>query len=251
MHPEEGIKFITGEPALLVGKTLVVTDLHVGIEYDYYKRGITLPSQTARLTERLTTLIAASRARKLIIMGDVKHKVPGSSFQEERELPAFFKQMARNVRVEVLPGNHDADLASLVPDITIHPSKGILEGGCYLTHGHTWPGKEFLKAEYVLLGHDHPAVEFRDKLGYRWLEPVWARAALKKKQIMERYRLKRAPRLPELILVPTFNPFSGSIPLNLPLKGNPGLSPLTKGADMKKARIYLLDGTFLGTLEKL
>jgi putative SbcD/Mre11-related phosphoesterase len=257
MKHKEALQFLTGEAALFTGNSLVIADLHLGIEHEYYRKGITLPSQTKRLQERIDRLIATTKAHKLVILGDVKHKVPGTSFQEEREIPDFFDCFLKKIEVEILPGNHDADLPQLVKKLKLRPSKGVLEGNCYFSHGHTWPAKKFLNAEYVIMGHDHPAVEFRDTLGFRWLEPVWVRAAFRKKRVMEKYKLKaRPPKLPELIIMPAFNTFSGAIPLNTSVTqkragAEPGLGPLTKAADMKKARIYLLDGTFLGQLKNL
>jgi len=34
------IKFVTNAPALLAGKTLVVADLHIGIEQEFFRSGI-------------------------------------------------------------------------------------------------------------------------------------------------------------------------------------------------------------------
>jgi metallophosphoesterase superfamily enzyme len=43
------IKFLT-EPALLLeDKILVVADLHIGLEYEIYKSGITIPSKLGKL----------------------------------------------------------------------------------------------------------------------------------------------------------------------------------------------------------
>ena len=244
------LRFLTNEPVLLVGKSLIIADLHLGIEYEYYQSGIKIPSQTEKIKKKLNNLIKTTRAKKLIILGDVKHKVPGSSFQEEREIPEFFDYFLKKIDIEVLPGNHDADLPQLIPQIKIHPSKGILVKNCYLSHGHTWPSKEFLRADYIIIGHDHPIIEFRNKLGYRWIEPAWMRAEFNKKIISEKYKIKTPPKMPELIIVPAFNEFAGGIAFNKTEK-TPGLSPLSKTAELKEARIYLLDGTFLGLLKNL
>jgi len=96
-------------------------------------------------------------------------------------------------------------------------------------------------------------VEFRDRLGYRWGERIWIRAKLNKSRIQERY--KSMKKLPELIVMPAFNPLSGGIPVNR--KKQPEevekqhISPILKSANMRTARIYMLDGTYLGELGKL
>ncbi len=242
------MKFLTGEPALLLEareKTLIISDLHLGIEYEFYKSGIKIPSQIDALRKRIEKLLRTSNAERLIILGDVKHKVPGISWQESREVPEFVNRLNRKVRVEILPGNHDPGLSGLIPNIKIYPSKGILLGNCYLLHGHTWPSPDFLKANHVIIGHNHPLIEFRDKLGYCWRESVWVRTELNRKKLDGKY--KKIPKLlPELVIMPVFNSFSGGIGLNRPQNGFMG--PLGKCADTKKAKIYLLDGTFLGRL---
>lgn len=246
------IKFLTNEPAILLGKALVISDLHLGIEYEYYQSGIKIPSQTRILEKRIGSLLKKTKAKKLFILGDIKHKVPGTSFQEEREIPEFFHQIQKNIELEILPGNHDADLRFLVPNLKILSSKGHLLHDFYLAHGHTWPSKSFLKSRYIIIGHDHPAIEFKSRIGYRWIEQVWAKAKLNAKTIMDKYELKQKPKtLPELILIPAFNEFSGAIPLNRSLPRQPGLSPITKASKIKEAEITLLDGTFLGLLKNL
>jgi putative SbcD/Mre11-related phosphoesterase len=264
------LKFVTGERALKIGRTLAVADLHIGIEYKYRKEGIAMPSQSERLIQRLEGLVRKTRARRLVILGDVKDKVPGTSFQEEREIPAFFRKLMELADVEVTPGNHDAGIESMLPKgVTLHPSSGFMLGGSWLCHGHAWPDRAFLDAEHVVIGHQHKGIEFRDKLGYRWGEPVWIRAELDRKRLSERYReLPGSPSvasrtepgreggLPELVMMPAFNEMLVSIGANRPVDyiegySREGPSPLFRAARRGKARAFMLDGTFLGELGKL
>lgn len=269
----EGIEFVTGERALKIGRVLAVSDLHMGIEYRYRREGIALPSQSERLMGRLEGLIRKSRAKVLVILGDVKHRVPGTSFQEEREIPAFLRRLLELAEVEITPGNHDGGIERLLPrGVVLHPSSGFMLGRAWLCHGHAWPDKAFLDAEHVVTGHQHGGIEFRDSLGYRWAEPVWIRAELDRGRLAGRYReLKGGMRLrsnrhakghkeqgtlPEVILMPVFNNFAGIIAANKSMEDveklySEGPSPLFRAARRDKARVYMLDGTFLGELDKL
>ena len=240
------LKFLTGEPALLIEKALVVAVLHIGIEHEFRQAGLKVPSQLEEMVKRIDALLEKNRAKKLIILGDVKHKVPGISWQEEREVPGFFSHF--KVPVEVVPGNHDGGLKDLAPGVKIHPSSGIMVGNTWLCHGHAWPHKDFLKARQVVIAHSHPRLEFRSRLGYRWMEPVWVRAGLDKKKLARRF--KEVKKAPELVVMPAFNPFAGGISVNRKMKEKELLGPVIKCARMKKAGLYLLDGTFLGELEK-
>jgi len=257
------LKFLTGEPALLAGKSLFLSDLHVGIEHEYRQSRINMPSQTGKLLSRIESLLQKTHAKKLVLIGDIKHKVPGTSWQETREVPVFLQRLAEKAGVHVVPGNHDGGIAEFIPKgVKLCPTQGGLFGNIYASHGHTWPEPNFLKARYLLISHSHPQFEFRDRLGYRWGERVWIRASLDLKKIRVKY--PEAKKLPELIVMPAFNPLSGGIPVNRKkqLQKQTGggeaafsperhISPILKSAKMRTAKIYMLDGTYLGELGKL
>ncbi len=244
-----GIRFITGEPAVLVGDSLVVTDLHIGVEIEFKRRGVHIPSQTKDMVKRLDRLLEKTKAKRLILMGDIKHRVPGTSFQELKEIPGFFHHFTRKVKAEIVPGNHDTNLKALAPKAIIHPAKGVLVGDAYLCHGHAWPSEKFLRARYIIMGHSHPQVEFRNSLGYRWSEPVWLRAPLKKAVLKKRFKSAGKGKLPMLVVMPSFNRFAGGESVNR--KPIHLLGPLAKAVDERKAEASLLDGTLLGKIRDL
>jgi putative SbcD/Mre11-related phosphoesterase len=248
------LKFITNEPALTIGKALVVADLHIGIEFQFFKSGIKVPSQTEQMKARIDRLLDQTGAEKLVVLGDVKHEVPGVSKQELREIPEFLEHFAKKIEVEVLPGNHDSSIKDFLPEnVKLRPSDGIKIGDFYLLHGHSWPDKDFLNAKYVISGHEHPQLEFRDKMGYRFWESVWVHSQLNKSRIMAKYKSK-TKKIPKMIIMPRFNEFSGGIAINRPFKEKNyeyGLGPLMRSAELGNAKIYMLDGTFLGKLRDL
>jgi len=253
------LKFVTGQPALLAGDTLVVADLHIGVEYGYYKSGIRIPSNTSSMLRGIEELIKLTRAKNLVLLGDVKHKVPGSTFQELREIPEFLVYLGKKTSIDIVPGNHDSDLKNFLPEgVRLRPSRGFAKGNFYFVHGHTWPSPEFMKTDYVIVGHEHPQIEFRDRLGYRFFEQVWMRAELDRNALRKKYK-KIPTRLPELIIMPKFNRLSGGISMNYPVSDidkahrydSSGIGPLVRSAKLKASKVYLLDGTFLGQLNAL
>lgn len=269
------MKFITNEPALLIGKTLVVADLHIGIEAELRRAGIKAPLQTQKMFKRVEQLVQKTKAKRLVILGDVKHKVPGTSWQEEREIPHFIARLGHLVDVEIVPGNHDGGLKGVTPDLhgmsrsaarhaadpysqgksgilvdaEVYPSEGVGISGVWLSHGHAWPGKDFVNSEYVVVAHVHPSVEFINRLGYRWVEQVWIKARLKKSLVDKKFG--KTKKLPEMILMPAFNSWAGTRPLNRKRAKEAYTGPLVKCADLPNAKVYLLDGTFLGKLKDL
>jgi hypothetical protein len=252
-------KFVTGKPALVIGKTLVIADLHIGVEFEYYKSGIRIPSNTENMRKEIERLVKQTKAERLVFLGDIKHEVPGVSRQELREIPEFLEHFGSKLAVDVLPGNHDPGLKDFIPNnVKFHNSRGFRIGESYFSHGHTWPLPEFMEAKYVFVGHEHPQVEFRDSLGYRFFEQVWLRAKLDREKLASKY--KSIPKnLPELIVLPVFNRLSGGIPFNRPISEiekaheicHAGIGTLVRSAKLPFSKIYLLDGTFLGKLEDL
>ncbi|RLJ01113.1 MAG: phosphoesterase, partial [Candidatus Aenigmatarchaeota archaeon] len=168
------MKFITDEPALLVNETLVIGDLHIGIEYELYKSGISLIPKMESMLRRVRKLLDLTGAKKLVILGDLKHNIPETSRQESSEVPEFLGALLKDVKIDLVPGNHDGGIKELLPEgVTLYGSEGFLSDGYYFTHGHTWPSKDICRAETLLMSHIHPAVEFRDSLGFRSVEHCW------------------------------------------------------------------------------
>jgi hypothetical protein len=190
-----------------------------------------------------------NNCKNLVLLGDVKHDFHGVSWQEEREIPKFLKDLMGRLDVHVCPGNHDGNLKQLAPKkVKIHPTSGFRSGPYFFNHGQSWPGKDFLEAEILVTGHSHPAVEFRDSLGFRSIEPCWLRAKLDRKKIEWKYKEKG--RIKEAIVVPAFNPLVGGLPVN---RDEGELGPMMRNGviRLKECDSYLLDGTYLGKVKNL
>jgi len=246
------IKFITDMPALLLDhKILVIGDLHIGLDYELYKSGFSLPPIINKMEKRISKLIKETGSDKLILLGDIKHNIPGISFQEEREIPKFLENLSKRAEVHVVPGNHDGNIQRLSPRGTkVHPRSGFRMGDFYFNHGHTWPGKDFPDSKVLVVAHSHPAVEFKDSLGYRHVEPCWLKSKLNRKKIEEKYRNKAHAK--EAIVMPAFNPLISGMPVNRkPEKSFIG--PLMRSGiiNLKNSDVYLLDGTHLGKVKNL
>jgi putative SbcD/Mre11-related phosphoesterase len=242
---------IFGEPLLLVEgneRVLVAADLHLGLEYEMWLGGISIPSQTEKILKRLRRSLAEIKPDRLLLLGDIKHNVPRTSWQERKEIPRFLRALAQDVSVDIVPGNHDAGLADLAPQGTrVHLSSGIVIDSAGYFHGHTWPDRELLSAELLVAGHIHPAVRLKDPLGISHNERAWARAALSPAAVERQYGT--AMSAPEMVIVPAFNDLCGGLSLNEMCEDERG--PIPTLADMDDARIFLLDGTDLGRLHSI
>ncbi len=251
---------IRGTPALTIKsareRALIVADLHLGIEGELASKGVSLPSQIPKVKGRLLELIKKRRPDRLIFLGDVKHNVPIASWQEWRELPGFFEELAQLVRVEVIRGNHDGGLEGMIPRaVKIHGARGIVLGKrrrVGLMHGHTWPSPEVLNTKLLITAHNHPAVEFHDELGGRIVEPIWLRAKLDASRFPKKLQKQIDHKLPELLVMPAFSELVGGAAVNRRIPKEL-IGPMFKAGAVKldEAEAYLLDGTFLGRVRDL
>lgn len=278
------VKPVADQPALLLQKNnervLVIADLHLGWEVTLAHQGIHVPSQVPHLLSKLHKILDETHPDQLILLGDVKHAVAKVELEEWKYVPEFFDSLINIIQnVQVVPGNHDGNLEPLTPpNVKIASSQGILLWGeVGLFHGHAWPPPSMLGCKYLIMGHLHPVVVFKDPLGFRITRQVWVRAktdgqklaegVLKHEEVKyegdparkaeEVYSLKVLDA--ECIIMPSFNDYLGGQPINR--SSTEGWTSLYKeymgpvlrsGAiDFENGEAYLFDGTYLGRVQDL
>jgi metallophosphoesterase superfamily enzyme len=241
---------IYGQPLLLVEgqeRVLVAADLHLGLEHELWLGGVSIPSQTGKMLEDLRKQLTEVKPDRLVLLGDVKHNVPRTSWQEWKEVPSFFESLSLETEVEIAIGNHDVGLAEMASETArVHPSTGFILDGVGYFHGHTWPDPKIFSANLLIAAHLHPAVRLIDPLGHPQTRRVWIRAHLSAEAAGSHYG-RAVPSLP-LVIVPAFNLLCGGLSLNELTEGERG--PLPTMADLNQARAYLMDGTDLGRIEE-
>ncbi len=241
---------VFGAPLLLVEgqeRVLVAADLHLGLEYELWLCGISIPSQTDRILERLQNQIAKIKPDRLLLLGDVKHNVPKVSWQEKREIPDFLLRLSEALAVDIVPGNHDSGLTDMAPlGVRMRPASGFVLDGVGYFHGHTWPEKEIMHADLLVAAHLHPALRLKDPLGCSLTRPIWARAPLLPEAMQKQYGFAHEA---EIVIAPAFNDLCGGLPLNEPCEEPRG--PLLTLIDSDRTHVYLLDGTDLGLLREI
>jgi uncharacterized protein len=269
-------------PAALVKtlktKTLLIADPHLGWEVQLQEKGIHIPSQTIKILNKLTAIITKYKPDRLVILGDVKYTVVSHEYGEWQDIPDFFEKLERRIgSIAVVRGNHDANLEPLLPEnVEFLPATGAVVSDVGVFHGHKWPSPALLGCKTLVMGHLHPVVVFRDPTGCKITRQIWMKAkcdteALAKillqksklkievsvtETLQKYYNIK--PKTEEIFIMPSFNDFLGGRPVNetRPLKeiGSEALiGPVlrSEAVDVDEAEIYLLDGTYLGTLKQL
>jgi putative SbcD/Mre11-related phosphoesterase len=259
-------------------KTLVIADPHIGWEIALQERGIHVPSQTPKLLKKLVALLSEHKPDSLLILGDVKYTVVKAEAGEWHDIPDFFTELQRYVNdISIIRGNHDANLEPLLPEtVKLLPATGTVIDDVGLFHGHKWPSPTLLKCKTLLMGHVHPVVVFRDPSGFRMTRQVWMKAECNaealakillekhgvkiegtmKKTLQKHFRVK--PRTTGVFMMPSFNDFLGGRAVNetRPRKelGTEALiGPVlrSEAVDVDNSELFLLDGTYLGTLNQL
>lgn len=248
---------LVNEPALTIDRTLVLADLHIGIEYELSLSGINIPSQIDRRIARVLRLLDISEAERVVLLGDIKHTISKISKLEREDVPRFLRSIAELVAVDIIPGNHDAGLEYLIPrdtpfDVELHPSKGCRISDVGLMHGHTWPASELLSCRYVIMGHNHPAIRLVDSLGYPSTKPAWIRTCFVEDVFKKRHVNLESWADSVVIIMPAFNELAGGIAFN-EASYDTLVGPLfaSRAIMLEQAQAYLLDGTYLGTIEQL
>jgi len=258
-------------------KTLVIADPHIGWENALQQKGIHVPSQTPKLLTKLVALLQEHKPDALLIIGDVKYTVVKAELGEWHDIPDFFTQLQHHVNdISIIRGNHDANLEPLLPEaVKLLPATGTVIDDIGLFHGHKWPSPTLLKCKTLLMGHVHPVVVFRDPSGFRITHQVWAKAQVNTTQLsltlLQQQKVKVEgtaeatvkkhygfkPQAANVFMVPSFNDFLGGRALNETRSGTEGqatmIGPMLRSGivNMDNAELYLLDGTYLGTLNQL
>ena len=241
------IQPIKDEPILFIEdkKILIIADLHIGIEKELRENGLNPMSQTEKMLKHLVTICKKYKPNEIILLGDIKHNIPSTTFQEKNDVKKFLKQIQKISTIHIIPGNHDGNIHKLSPkDIIYHPSDGFICENIGFTHGHRWPSENVMKCDQIIIAHTHPTVMLTDRLKYKSFEPCWLKGYFIKSKLKEKYP---SASNPELLIIPAFNPLCGGIAVNR--EGVTG--PLGKLIDIENSRVYLLDGTSLGTVKNI
>ncbi|WP_456368545.1 metallophosphoesterase [Geoglobus sp.] len=133
--------------ALKIGRSLIVSDIHLGI----------LGFPDFSLLERVLEAYERSGAERLVVNGDLKHRLGRS---ELRSVERFIAELEEHTSELILiKGNHDGLL-----DEVAEVHECFFEGKTCITHGHKFV-KEALESRTLVVAHAHPAVLIPDVVG--------------------------------------------------------------------------------------
>jgi metallophosphoesterase superfamily enzyme len=248
---------VPGAPAATAAvggdRALLIADYHAGIERALrYERGVELDDRGDERRERLLGLLDRTGADRLVVLGDLAHRIDSPRGVERAELDALIDAVTARVPMTLVVGNHDAGVADGFADRidSIGPRGGRM-ADVGLLHGHTWPEPAVLGAGVLCVGHEHPQVRLEDAVGGGRTEPAWLRGPLDRAATAAGLDVEPAALPwgdPELVVFPAFNRRSGGGRVNV--DGREFLVPFLP-AGLASGELYLLDGTRLGDYRRL
>ncbi len=227
----DGIK-LTPERALIIKDTAVIADLHLGLENVMLEKGVAVPRmQIIEIVESVKRIIEKYRIKRIVVAGDLKHEFSRNLPYEWEDVERFLRAI-ENVDLEVVRGNHDNFLATILAKHGIELKEEVEIEGWTVVHGH-----KTCEKPKIIMGHEHPAVKIRFR-GSVYSYHCYLKITRKKQT--NQY----------IIVLPAFSPLvSGS---DILLAEN-FLSPILRNVNDDEIEIYAVDGevVYLGRLSDL
>ncbi len=239
------MKFLYNAPAVMHHGALIIGDTHFGMEERLKKEGIFDSLLSERIFERIKELLKETKAKKLIICGDVKDNIT----ELDRKTYYLLKKLAGITDLTVVKGNHDGGIDRITMfGVGVVPAEGFVYKKLGIVHGHSWPGKELMKCDYIISAHQHPQIVMKDKLGKAHREAVWLITEPDDKQIKKYY--EKSNKKIKLILMPAFNSLVGSV-INIEREKQLGPIFNNKLFKLNDALVVKLDGSLVGKLKNI
>ncbi|AWR98320.1 phosphoesterase [Acidianus sulfidivorans JP7] len=165
----EGV-YIEGDLPVIYLKPLnsiVLSDVHIGYEEEMARKGIFLPRvQRKRFINIIDKSIEIFKTNNIIIDGDLKHIFNGLGKQEKDDLNYIFEYAKqKEINITIVKGNHDNYLSIVADKYDINMVDEIKNQNYIIFHGHK--NIDSINEESIyIIGHEHPRISLRDKLGF-------------------------------------------------------------------------------------
>ena len=163
---EQNIKFLND--CLLIKNILVIGDLHIYNNKNFYENNI-----KDKIDEIFIYINKENiKIDKVVFLGDVKHnfgKIDNLELNKIISFLNYIKNKLNNIKIIIIRGNHDIFLNFVLKKINLKLKdyyKIIIDNKkyCFL-HGDKILN-DCLDADFLILGHLHPAITINDKYKY-------------------------------------------------------------------------------------
>lgn len=161
MNISKNIKII--DLGLVVGRTLIIADTHIGYEEALNKQGVLIPRfQFTEIIKRLEKILKKIKVNKIIINGDIKHEFGKISNQEWRHTLKLVDFLAKHGKLILLKGNHDTILGPIAKKRNLEILDHYFIKDILVVHGDKIDNKLIKKSKTIIIGHEHPAVSLKE-----------------------------------------------------------------------------------------
>lgn len=211
------LRLLNGRCAMLVrSQTLLLGDLHLGIEASLELEGMQLPrSQAKEMERRIDEVARANHPRRIVVLGDLKHEFSRNLDQEWSQVRSMLEHLSSLAEVTVLRGNHDNYLATITSHMGLELMDETVVDGVHLSHGHL-----VHHHRPSVQGHEHPSARLFDGVGGYVKLPAFL------------YHQEA-----EVLVLPAFSPLAAGNDISTLLTGDI-LSPGLREVDMAEAQVF-------------
>ncbi|MDE1870119.1 MAG: metallophosphoesterase family protein [Candidatus Micrarchaeota archaeon] len=237
--------FLKGKPAMFLKaeQTVVIGDVHIGVESKYVEQGIHFPNAAQRVASQINEICRETKAKRVVFLGDIKERIGFMTPEEKMVLYGFFRRIECE-EIVVTRGNHDARLGELLEGFEkkVEIVKEFLVGDFALMHGNALPSREAMRKRFIVTGHVHPALR-----GFEQIEKIWMIADAGK---WARIDYPDCNKKIKLVIAPAFSDLVLGSGIDETTKRR---MPMLKNDlfEFGSARVYNLDGKLLGRAGKL
>lgn len=142
--------------------TVVISDLHLGFEEEMNLHGLFLPRlQLSHVQETVGKILDRYQPQHLIINGDFKHEFSRNLPQEWDDIIEFIDKFSNQVDMKFIRGNHDNYLISVLKKRDLELLETFETERYHIFHG----DKDLPLEKFTILGHEHPSLVLRDRVG--------------------------------------------------------------------------------------
>jgi len=211
------LRLLNGRCAMLIrSRTLILGDLHLGIEASLELDGMQLPRAQAReMKRRVDEVVRVHPPKRIVVLGDLKHEFSRNLDQEWSQVRDMLEHLGSIAEVTVVRGNHDNYLATITSRLGLDLVDEAVVDGVHLSHGHIVdPGRPLVQ------GHEHPSARLFDGVGGYVKLPAFL------------YH-----RQAQVLILPAFSPLAAGNDVSALLAGDV-LSPGLRELDMGEAEVF-------------
>jgi len=216
-------------PALYFDNTVVIGDLHLGLESLMVSEGVFFPKfQLDEIKDHLKDIFDKKDPERIVIVGDLKHEFSETTYGESEEVKDLLNFLEKELEeIRLIKGNHDNYLIYPTKEFEkVHLDQSFTLNKTRFIHGHQEEidiSKYEEEAKYWVIGHEHPALSLKDDVGIKEKIPCFLYGELNLDQSEENNKDEEG----KIVVLPAFSRLAEGSQVN-EIPDNKLMSPILK-----------------------